>query len=202
MLEHDIRSDNLDGFVKSSNLPNFNSSPTEFPSAICQFLTFCEIVNLSPQGLVMLKKKIILSIIVSSLIAAPVAFAQDYIGGLRKVTGSGTIIRNDQQIIAKDGARIKMGDKLITGSNGAMGVIFTDNTRISLGSNSEINIDHYVYNPNQGAFSFLTELIQGTASYISGTIGKLSPNSVKFKTPTAVVGVRGTSFLVTTAPKK
>lgn len=150
----------------------------------------------------MLKKKIFFLVLVFSFIAGPAASAQEFIGGLRKVTGEGTIIRNGQHLIAKDGVRIRMGDTLITESNGAMGVIFSDNTRISLGSNSEINIDHYVYNPKQGAFSFLTELIQGTASYISGTIGKLSPNSVKFKTPTAVVGIRGTSFLVTTSQKK
>ncbi len=150
----------------------------------------------------MLRKKIILSLFAVSLIATPTAFAQEFVGGLRKVTGSGTIIRDGRQIIAKDGIRIKMGDKLITGANGAIGVIFTDNTRISLGSESEININHYVFQPDQGAFSFLTELVQGTASYISGTIGKLSPKSVKFKTPTAVVGVRGTRFLVKTAPKK
>ena len=150
----------------------------------------------------MLRKKITLSLLAVLLLAPPVAFAQDFVGGLRKVTGSGTIIRNGQQIIAKDGIRVKMGDKLITGVNGALGVIFTDNTRISLGSESEININHYVFQPDQGAFSFLTELVQGTASYISGAIGKLSPKSVKFKTPTAVVGVRGTSFLVKTAQKR
>ena len=133
---------------------------------------------------------------------SPAAFAQDFVGGLRKVSGSGTILRDGQQIIAKDGIRVKMGDKLTTGSNGSMGVIFTDNTRISLGSNSEIDINEYVFQPEKGSFSFLTELVQGTASYISGTIGKLSPKSVKFKTPTAVVGVRGTSFLVKAAPKK
>ena len=95
-----------------------------------------------------------------------------------------------------------MGDRLITGDNGAMGVIFTDNTRISLGPDSKINIDHYVFNPRQGVFSFLAELVQGTASYISGAIGKLSPDSVEFRTPTAVVGVRGTSFLFKAAPVK
>jgi hypothetical protein len=150
----------------------------------------------------MLKKKIILSLLILSLTVAPAAFAQEFIGGLRKVTGAGTVIRNGYQIIAKDGIRIKMGDKLVTGSSGAMGVIFTDNTRIALGANSEINIDHYVYNPSKSTFSFVTELIQGTASYISGTIGKLSPKSVRFQTPTAVVGIRGTSFIVTTTPKK
>ena len=150
----------------------------------------------------MLRKKITLSFLVVLLLAPPALFAQDFVGGLRKVTGSGTIIRDGQQIIAKDGIRIKRGDKLITGANGALGVIFTDNTRISLGANSEMNIDQYSFQPAQGTFSFLTELVQGTASYISGAIGKLSPKSVKFKTPTAVVGVRGTSFLVKTAPKE
>ncbi len=150
----------------------------------------------------MLRKKITLSFFVVLLLAPPALFAQDFVGGLRKVTGSGTIIRDGQQIIAKDGIRIKRGDKLITGANGALGVIFTDNTRISLGANSEINIDEYSFQPAQGTFAFLTELVHGTASYISGAIGKLSPRSVKFKTPTAIVGVRGTRFLVRTAPKE
>ena len=150
----------------------------------------------------MLRKKITLSLLAVFLLTAPAAFAQEFVGGLRKVTGSGTIIRDGRQIIAKDGIRIKMGDKLITGATGAMGVIFTDNTRISLGSNSEININQYVFQPDKENFSFLTELIQGTASYISGTIGRLSPKSVQFKTPTAVVGIRGTSFLVKTSPKE
>jgi hypothetical protein len=152
----------------------------------------------------MLKKKItllLLVILLFLLFTPPAIFAQEFVGGLRKVTGLGTIIRDGQQIIAKDGIRIKMGDKLITGKNGALGVIFTDNTRISLGANSEIHIDQYAFQPTQGKFAFLTELIQGTASYISGAIGKLSPKAVKFKTPTAIVGVRGTRFLVKTAPK-
>ncbi|WP_339136411.1 MAG: FecR family protein [Candidatus Electrothrix sp. GW3-4] len=150
----------------------------------------------------MLRKKITLSLLAVLLFVPPSAFAQEFVGGLRKVSGSGTIIRDGQQIIAKDGIRVKMGDKLVTGANGSLGVIFTDNTRISLGSKSEININEYVFQPDKGTFSFLTELIQGTASYISGSIGKLSPKSVKFKTPTAVVGVRGTSFLVKASPKK
>ena len=150
----------------------------------------------------MLKKTIPSALLALVLFMPLSAFAQDFVGGLRKVTGSGTIVRDGRQIIAKDGIRIKMGDKLITGANGSLGVIFTDNTRISLGPESEINIDDYVFQPDKDTFAFLAELIQGTASYISGTIGRLSPKSVKFKTPTAVVGVRGTSFLVKAAPKK
>ena len=150
----------------------------------------------------MFEKKIILLLLFVVLLAPSSAFAQNFIGGLRKVTGAGTIIRDGQQIIAKDGLRIKVGDKIITGPNGALGIIFNDNTRISLGPDSEINIDTYAFEPAQGMFSFFTDLVQGTASYISGAIGKLSPDSVKFKTPTAVVGIRGTSFLVKVAAKE
>lgn len=150
----------------------------------------------------MLRRKIILLFFAVLLLVPPAAFAQEFVGGLRKVNGPCTILRDGQQIIAQDGIRVKMGDKLTTGTNGSMGVVFTDNTRISLGSNSEIDINEYVFQPAKGRFSFLTELVQGTAAYISGTIGKLSPKSVRFKTPTAVVGVRGTSFLVKAAPKE
>ncbi|MCI5131273.1 MAG: hypothetical protein D3904_07060 [Candidatus Electrothrix sp. EH2] len=150
----------------------------------------------------MLKKTIALSVLALLFFMPVSTFAEEFVGGLRKVNGSATVVRDGQQIIAKDGIRVKMGDTLITGANGSMGVIFTDNTRVSLGSDSEINIDDYVFQPEKDSFSFLAELIQGTASYISGTIGKLSPKSVRFKTPTAVVGVRGTSFLVKASPKK
>jgi hypothetical protein len=39
-------------------------------------------------------------------------------------------------------------------------------------------------------------MVQGTAVYISGIIAKLSPQSVRFETPNATIGIRGTRFLV------
>ena len=75
-------------------------------------------------------------------------------------------------------------------------VITLDDTRISLGPNSELTVDRYVYEPAQGLFDLVARLYRGTAAYLSGAIGKLSPESVQFKTPTATIGVRGTSFLV------
>ncbi|MCI5145178.1 MAG: hypothetical protein D3923_06510 [Candidatus Electrothrix sp. AR3] len=93
-----------------------------------------------------------------------------------------------------------MGDHLMTGLDGSMGVLFTDNSRISLGPVSKITIDQYIYNPQQGIFSFLLSTLQGTASYISGAIGRLFPNGVEIQTPRAVVGIRGTFFLVRAEP--
>ncbi|MCI5146835.1 MAG: hypothetical protein D3923_15250 [Candidatus Electrothrix sp. AR3] len=104
---------------------------------------------------------------------------ENFIGGLRKVKGSGVIIRQGKQITAQNGVRVIMGDKLMTGEDGAMGVIFTDNTRISLGADTEISITRYIYNPRQGVFAFLTNMAQGTASYISGIMSKMAPDSVQ-----------------------
>ena len=42
----------------------------------------------------------------------------------------------------------------------------------------------------------IARIAKGTISYISGIIGRQSPESVKFQTPDATIGVRGTQFLV------
>jgi hypothetical protein len=39
-------------------------------------------------------------------------------------------------------------------------------------------------------------MLKGTVAYISGLIGKLSPESVRVETPTASIGIRGTKFVV------
>jgi hypothetical protein len=37
-------------------------------------------------------------------------------------------------------------------------------------------------------------LSRGTLSYLSGLIGKLAPESARFETPVASIGIRGTRF--------
>lgn len=128
---------------------------------------------------------------------APLPAADElFIGGLRNVQGSAWVIRGEETLPAAEGLRIRHNDRLKTGADGALGIVFLDDTRISLGPNSELTVDRYVYEPAQGLFNLVARLYRGTAAYLSGAIGKLSPESVQFKTPTATIGVRGTSFLV------
>ena len=147
----------------------------------------------------MLSKKAVSLVLVLSF-AAP-AFGEDIIGRLRKVKGSGRVLRHYEQVTAQEGLGIMLGDRIITGPDGALGVIFKDNTRISLGPDSQIRIDSYIYNPKKNIFFLLLNKLQGTASYISGAIGKLAPDSVRIRTPRAIVGIRGT-FLLVKAPAK
>ncbi|OGP62929.1 MAG: hypothetical protein A2V65_12175 [Deltaproteobacteria bacterium RBG_13_49_15] len=141
-------------------------------------------------------KKIAIFILAPLTIQANVLFGEEFIGGLRNAKGTCSIERNGVDIPAQNGFKILQNDILKTGPNGSIGVIFKDNTRISMGPDSRIVMSRYVFEPDQNRFSFLAKIVKGSLSYISGSLGKLSPESVAVETPTATVGIRGTRFLL------
>ena len=91
---------------------------------------------------------------------------------------------------------IMQGDVIKTGKNGEAGLIFDDDTVVGLGPDSEISIEKFLFDPANRQLSFIAKIIHGTFSFISGQITKLAPQKVKFETPDATLGVRGTKFLV------
>ena len=121
--------------------------------------------------------------------SAPVAI-------VKKISGSATVIRQGQPIPATNGLKIWENDTLRTGHNGSIGIVFNDDTLLSLGPGSILVIDEFVFAPKQGKFSIVIRMVKGTAAYLSGLISKLSPDSAHFKTPTASIGIRGTKFVV------
>ncbi len=120
--------------------------------------------------------------------SAPVAI-------VKKVSGSATIVRQGQTISAADGMEIWENDTLRTGRDGSIGIVFNDDTFLSLGPESVLIIDEFVFAPKEGKFSIVVRMLKGTAAYLSGLISKLSPDSAHFKTPTASIGIRGTKFV-------
>ena len=92
--------------------------------------------------------------------------------------------------------RLQKGDQIRTGAKGKVGLIFEDDTVISLGPNSVIEIDNFLFQPNEKRLSFIARILQGTVSYLSGQIAKLAPNQARLETPHATVGMRGTHVLV------
>jgi hypothetical protein len=118
------------------------------------------------------------------------------IGKTKTSKGDVVVIRNAKQIPLSVGDKIFQNDTIRTGTASSVGIIFEDNTVLSLGPDSEILIDKYVFAPEKGIFSMIARMVKGTASYLSGIIGKQSPESVKLQTPDATIGIRGTHFLV------
>jgi hypothetical protein len=118
------------------------------------------------------------------------------IGTLQRVSGTAVVVRQDQILPAKAGLEIQANDTLRTGTDGSIGVVFHDDTLLSLGPGSVLVIDEFFYAPRQGKLSLVFRMIKGTAVYLSGLIAKLAPDSVRFVTPSASVGFRGTKFAV------
>ena len=128
--------------------------------------------------------------------AANKAAADGEVARVKTAAGTVTVVRAGKVILLKKDENIYTGDTLKTGVDGSVGVTFRDNTILSLGPNSIVVIQEFLFAPAQGKLSIVTRIIKGTAAYLSGVIAKLAPQSVRFETPVATVGFRGTTVLV------
>jgi len=81
--------------------------------------------------------------------------------------------------------------------NGRTAIQFVDETRVDVTENSKLVIDEFVYDPNTSTGKLALKASFGTVRYASGQIAKNSRQNIKIRTPTAVVGVRGTDFSLT-----
>jgi hypothetical protein len=129
------------------------------------------------------------------------AFAADV--GLVKVSkGSVQIERNGAKMAAPVGAAVQASDVIMTGADGSAGITFTDNSLVSVGPNSVFAIDKYSFDSTTHAGEFEGNLRKGRLAAISGKMVKQSPESMKIRTPSAIMGVRGTEFVVQVDEKK
>jgi hypothetical protein len=136
------------------------------------------------------------------VLTATSAFAQQpaAAGRIKVVSGSVVIVRAGGTVPAAIGGVVYQADSLRTGADGRVGITLNDDTRLSLGPGSEARLDQFTYAPAEGRVGLVVRIVQGMFAYVSGHIAKLSPDSVKLETPTAIVGVRGTTLAVRVTP--
>ena len=138
----------------------------------------------------------VVSAVVCSLLISGVAKAGAEIGQIKLVKGTVTVERDGRVVDAKKGQAIEEADILRTGTGSALGMTFSDNSRMSLGANSELKIEDYVFK-GQGdtGNAFDSRLTKGSMAAASGLIAK-TPNAMRVLMPTTILGVRGTEFAV------
>ncbi len=117
-------------------------------------------------------------------------------GYIKTVSGGAFVVRQNATIAARAGEAVFASDILRTSVGGAVGVTLRDDTRISLGSDSEVRIDRYVYAPGEGGLGMVLKFVRGVAVYVSGRIAKMAPDSIRLEAPAAIVGVRGTTLAI------
>ena len=117
------------------------------------------------------------------------------VGYVKTVTGEAFVVTTGQSVKAQPGTAVLLGSLLKTSKASSMGVTFKDNTLMSFGPDTEMTVDEYLYAPAEGDLKLSTRLTRGTLNYVSGVIAKLKPTAVTVKTPTGIIGVRGTQFV-------
>jgi hypothetical protein len=65
-----------------------------------------------------------------------------------------------------------------------------------MGPDSRLVVRNFEFAPEKGEIGLLIRITKGSLAYLSGMIGKLSPESARFETPVASIGIRGTRFAV------
>ena len=125
---------------------------------------------------------------------APPAWAE--VGQIKVAKGSVTVERKGQALPGPVGFLLEADDVLKTGADGAVGITMRDNSLLSAGPNSILSLERFEFDPTTSIGRFDAQLRRGTLAVISGRIAKKSPQAMTVRTPSAVLGVRGTEFVV------
>lgn len=127
------------------------------------------------------------------------ALAADVAGMVKTSSGRVVIERQGETLPATVGTQVRVADRVRTGGDGAVGVTLRDNTLLSAGPGSLVVIDKFAFDSSTLDGRMSVGVRKGTLSVATGKIAKRTPESVDFHTPTSVLGVRGTEFIIEVA---
>ncbi|SEG27587.1 FecR family protein [Marinobacterium lutimaris] len=141
-------------------------------------------------------KKLCLTLVLTT---APLLSFAEPIATIKTLSGDVTLIRDGETLSAKLGERVHEADRIITGDNGSIGLLFDDDTRVGAGPRSTLSLADFSYDANSQDGNLDVEVDNGTLSMIAGKLVENRPGAVKVRTPAAILAVRGTEFSVKVA---
>jgi FecR protein len=122
------------------------------------------------------------------------AQAEEPIGNVATLTGKASVKRNEKSIPLALKDDIYLNDVVQTSANSALGVTFSDGTTFNLKANSEITIDNFVYEEGGKKNAGVFDVAKGTVAFVAAQVAKTG--DMQITTPTATLGIRGTTGLV------
>jgi len=134
-------------------------------------------------------------LVVINLGAAAASLAADA-GRIKTVRGTAWVERAGTRLAASVGTPVRPDDVIVTGADGAVGITFADDSRLSIGPDTTLAIERFLFNPTTHEGAHETSLRRGTLAAVSGKLARQSADAMKVRTPAAVLGVRGTEFAV------
>jgi hypothetical protein len=116
------------------------------------------------------------------------------IGNVATVTGIATVVRDRNSYPLKVRDDIYLNDVVQTSSNSSLGITFNDATTFNLSASAKITIDNYVYEDGGKQNSAIVDIGKGTVAFVAAAVARTG--DMKITTPTATLGIRGTTGVV------
>lgn len=121
--------------------------------------------------------------------------AQEAAGTLKSLRGQTMIEREGIKRQGKLGESLFPKDRILTSADGYASVGLRDQSSLSIGPNSDVDLTKYSFNSTTHQGEQQVRIRSGSLAGISGKLAKANPEAVKFNTGTVTLGVRGTQFV-------
>ena len=138
----------------------------------------------------------VLPLALALVLAGASAGAAEDVGQIKVAKGQVSVDRSGRALPAQVGMGLAAADVVKTGADGSVGITMRDNSLLSAGPNSVVSLDRFEFDPTTHQGRFDSGLQRGTLAVVSGRIAQQSPQAMTVRTPSAVLGVRGTEFVV------
>ncbi len=97
--------------------------------------------------------------------------------------------------VVSSGAEIFLGDKISTDAKGSLQILLLDQTTFTIGANSAIVVDQFIYDPATDAGKVSVRVVEGTFRFITGKIAHKNPENMQVDLPNGTIGIRGTMVM-------
>lgn len=151
-------------------------------------------------GVLVLKKTALILFVLALFISSPLLFSQTAVNSTSPQIGIVAALKGDALVKAsgktghalKSGMPVYLGDEIVTDEDGHLQLLLFDETVFTIGENSRIVIDEFIYDPKTDNGKINANVLKGIFRYVSGKIGDKKPSNVKIDLPNATLGIRGT----------
>ena len=122
------------------------------------------------------------------------AASDEPIGNVATLTGTASVVRNQNTLPLKLKDDIYLNDVVTTFADSTLGITFNDETTFNLTARASITIDNYIYEDGGKQNSALFDVTKGTVAFVASAVARTG--NMKITTPTSTLGIRGTTGLV------
>jgi len=122
-------------------------------------------------------------------------------GTFKEVQGEIQLGQEPGRAAPASGDALRQGDRVRTGQTGGASIVLKDGTVLTMGPNTTVDLSQFQFDSTTQSGNFVLDLLQGSVRVVTGLLAKANPERFKVRTPTSVVGVRGTDFIVEAIPQ-